>query len=536
MMVDGKSVTALVEEQLRYCRTLRQTDLLLVLQESATEEECLKKANALILFLKGDVRALNSCANHLVEPAQTVQAAKQATGESASESLYDVETIERLFRRFRQVDTSSRDSCMQAMDTVTQLVMMKERVQAGLSTRLLQLKLEMDKEFGTDFVDMESFLRTENDTLAQSNKEHCSVCTRSFVDLCNKFEVMVHVSRGLRAAKQGLNQTVLLRTLGKERDQLAEMLSAAKGELRRIHHTYREVLTPNLAIGLENRQRNKMEEQHAEIGRLNTEIAGLKAEQARMLVENGRNSDSMAEMETKLASNKDQYERELAWLSPKVLVAENRATEIEGLMDQMNLKLSLLGSTNKKAAEEIKHLQAEIVLLEKNSPAAQLRSFQVERDAWAVKEKKLRDENTRKDRLVTVALAARTEIVEAYRQVTKDKVVLQQRIEVAEKAFEALRAEKDTVERKLAEAEEQLSEVRQGNADLSTELKHTVTRLDMKVQENDILIDRLDAQETQLKDFSNLKTAHANLKEQATSWEDKALANAKKLEVSQPGN
>lgn len=55
--------------------------------------------------------------------------------------------------------------------------------------------------------------------------------------------------------------------------------------------------------------------------------------------------------------NKEQYGRELAWLNPKVAASENRAVEIEGLVDQMNLKLSLLSSSHKKASEDIVELK-----------------------------------------------------------------------------------------------------------------------------------------------------------------------------------
>lgn len=59
--------------------------------------------------------------------------------------------------------------------------------------------------------------------------------------------------------------------------------------------------------------------------------------------------------------NKEQYARELACLTPKVTTAENRAAEIEGLVDQMNLRLSLLNSSNKKASEEMQRLKVHIV-------------------------------------------------------------------------------------------------------------------------------------------------------------------------------
>lgn len=86
---------------------------------------------------------------------------------SADGSAYQVETIERLFRRFRQVDPSNTStSSIQAVSATNQLVVMRERLQAGLSGRLLELKAEMDKEFGTAFVDMESCLRTERGMVA----------------------------------------------------------------------------------------------------------------------------------------------------------------------------------------------------------------------------------------------------------------------------------------------------------------------------------------------------------------------------------
>lgn len=55
--------------------------------------------------------------------------------------------------------------------------------------------------------------------------------------------------------------------------------------------------------------------------------------------------------------NKEQYGRELAWLTPKVAKAESRAAEIEGLVDQTNLRLFLLGSSHKKSSEEIQDLK-----------------------------------------------------------------------------------------------------------------------------------------------------------------------------------
>lgn len=76
-------------------------------------------------------------------------------------SAYSVENIERLFRRFRQVDTRDSSNSIQAVSATNQLVTIRARIEAGLSARLLELKTEMDKEFGTAFVDMESYLRTE---------------------------------------------------------------------------------------------------------------------------------------------------------------------------------------------------------------------------------------------------------------------------------------------------------------------------------------------------------------------------------------
>lgn len=60
---------------------------------------------------------------------------------------------------------------------------------------------------------------------------------------------MVHACRGLRAAKEGLNQTVLLRALREERDSLSSKLVNAETELKRIHHSYTEMMTPEVANG-----------------------------------------------------------------------------------------------------------------------------------------------------------------------------------------------------------------------------------------------------------------------------------------------
>lgn len=58
------------------------------------------------------------------------------------------------------------------------------------------------------------------------------------------------------------------------------------------------------------------------------------------------------------AQNKEQYEHDLAWLTPKVDTAQDRAAEIEGMVEQMDLKLSLLASSNKRAGEDIQDLKA----------------------------------------------------------------------------------------------------------------------------------------------------------------------------------
>ncbi|CAM9402933.1 unnamed protein product [Hapterophycus canaliculatus] len=246
----GKRVNALVQEQLQYCRSLRRADMLSGVQNIATDEECLKQANSLIMLLKADVRALNACAARLLVSSAAESETATTTGEVAR-SGYDVETIERLFRRFRPVDTTdpSSSSSVQAVSATNQLLVIRERLQAGLSARLLELKMEMDKEFGTAFVDMESYLRTEKDTQAKSDAEHCSACARYFVELCYKFQVMVHACRGLRAAKEGLNQTVLLKALREERDSLAERLGECEADLKRIHHSYTEMINPDMAVG-----------------------------------------------------------------------------------------------------------------------------------------------------------------------------------------------------------------------------------------------------------------------------------------------
>lgn len=86
-----------------------------------------------------------------------------------SYSAYSVETIERVFRRMRPVDTSDSSSGggIKALSATNQLVGLRQRLNAGLSARLLEMKAEMDKEFGTAFVDMESYLRTERGRFAR---------------------------------------------------------------------------------------------------------------------------------------------------------------------------------------------------------------------------------------------------------------------------------------------------------------------------------------------------------------------------------
>ena len=60
-------------------------------------------------------------------------------------------------------------------------------------------------------------------------------------------QVMVHTCRGLRSAKEGLNLAILVKTLRKERDGIAERLTVAEAELKRIHHSYTEMMTSEVA-------------------------------------------------------------------------------------------------------------------------------------------------------------------------------------------------------------------------------------------------------------------------------------------------
>lgn len=76
-------------------------------------------------------------------------------------SAYSVEKIERILRRFRLLDTGDSGSRIKTVAATNQLIVIRERLQAGLSTRLLELNKEMDKEFGATFVEMESYFRTE---------------------------------------------------------------------------------------------------------------------------------------------------------------------------------------------------------------------------------------------------------------------------------------------------------------------------------------------------------------------------------------
>lgn len=74
-------------------------------------------------------------------------------------------------------------------------------------------------------------------------------CASNGFRLGRQAQVMVHACRGLRAAKEGLNQTVLLKALREERDTLAERLGGCETELKRIHHSYAEMMNPDMAVG-----------------------------------------------------------------------------------------------------------------------------------------------------------------------------------------------------------------------------------------------------------------------------------------------
>eukprot|EP00752_Nemacystus_decipiens_P014953 g13312.t1 len=503
----GKKVNALVQEQLQYCRSLRRADMLSTMQNVATGEECLKQANSLIMLLKADVRALNACAGRLLAPSEA-QTVTEASSSDVARSGYSVETIERLFRRFRQVDptdTASNGSSMQAVSATNQLLVIRDRLQAGLNARLLELKTEMDKEFGTAFVDMESYLRTEKDTQAKSDAEHCSACARYYVELCYKFQVMVHACRGLRAAKEGLNQTVLLKALREERDTLAERLGDCESKLKRIHHSYTEIMNPDMVVGLENRQRHKIEEQEADLSRLKSEIVSLRRDHDRLLAENGRFSDAVGELQSQLQSNKEQYGRELAWLHPKVATAENRAVEIERLVDQMNLQLSLLSSSQKKATEDMADLKVQLSLAKADGPGAKLSRLQGQAAESQTMMKKLKGDIARKDRLVMVAMSARAEAQSAYEQIKQSTADLERRFRETQGARLLLEKKEEDLARRLEQTEGSLASAEERGAQGAEDLRKAQEDLAIKAEENQILQDRLDGQEMELRDYSNLK-------------------------------
>lgn len=54
-----------------------------VVQNVATDEECLKQANSLIMLLKADVRALNACAARLLTPSEAEGVTETPTSEVA---------------------------------------------------------------------------------------------------------------------------------------------------------------------------------------------------------------------------------------------------------------------------------------------------------------------------------------------------------------------------------------------------------------------------------------------------------------------
>ncbi|CAM9693804.1 unnamed protein product [Ectocarpus sp. 6 AP-2014] len=501
----GKKVSALVQEQLQYCRSLRRADMLSAVQNVATDEECLKQANSLIMLLKADVRVLNACAARLLLPSEAATVTDSATSE-VPRSAYSVETIERLFRRFRQVDTTDTSgSSIQAVSATNQLLLIRERLQAGLSSRLLELKTKMDKEFGTAFVDMESYLRMEKDTQAKSDAEHCSACARHFVELCYKFQVMVHACRGLRAAKEGLNQTVLLKALREERDSLAKRLGDCEADLKRIHHSYTEMMNPDMAVGLENRQRHKIEEQDADLSRLRAEIVSLKRDHERLLAENGRSSDAVGELQSQAQSNKEQHARELAWLSPKVAAAESRAVEIEGLVDQMNLKLSLLSASHRKASEEVADLKIQLSLAKADGPGAKLSDLQGEAAECRNVIRKLKGEVARKGRLVTVAMSARAEVQTAYQDMKLSTENLEKRFRETEGARILCEKQRDDVARRLEGVQGSLASAEQRELETAEQLRRTQEDLALKAEENGIMQERLDNQEMELRDYSNLQ-------------------------------
>lgn len=76
-------------------------------------------------------------------------------------SAHSVESLERLLLRFHHVNPADGSYGTRAASNLCQLVKMRERLQEGLTSRLLELKAEMDKEFGTSFVDIETYLRAE---------------------------------------------------------------------------------------------------------------------------------------------------------------------------------------------------------------------------------------------------------------------------------------------------------------------------------------------------------------------------------------
>ncbi|KAG5190253.1 hypothetical protein JKP88DRAFT_299276 [Tribonema minus] len=371
---------------------------------SQYHDEIAGKANKLILQLKSDVRTLSKYVSRLPATDKAavlvpdhmrlrvhadVAAQAQAMEMSkAAEAVVGVVALEKLLEQVPLVPTAAAEDAREAalaaaLDTVARLDELRGGLMAALERRLAAAKQQLDRDFGASFLDMQAFLRAEQDVLAAaSDARTCGQGTIAFVQVThqltrrlamiakaplyapadplphNEFQLLAHAAHGLRAVREGLSHAVLLKQARAERQALAEQLAGAQAELRRIHHTYAEMLTPETSKGLANRQRIAIEELTAQAKAIRDENGSLKLQLDKSTAQQGRVSDLLADAQMAVEAQGARHGRELARLKTQVESMRARAEQLESLAAQSQTHIAMLHSANRRQAAELERLRA----------------------------------------------------------------------------------------------------------------------------------------------------------------------------------
>lgn len=484
----------------------QRTKLESLIASGHAQKDQIRNVNRFILELKADVRSLNICAAQLGNPQQRSNSKGCVTALPASE-------LEAILKRFplivASVQTKEHDHNMAtAINAITELEVLRSGLMAKLGAHVLGLKAQMDRDFGPDFLDIQSFLKAEADSLLNAAAAHyCSQSTVYYVNMVHQYEIMAHTTHGLRAVREGLSLTTLVRQLTAERDKLIEKEEMLMGQLRRYidmtstaHGPDQSATSSVSSTTLKNKQRVALEEKLEEERHLKDELASLKKYKEAAATEIGRLNDAVNSVTLTADARVELLASELVAVKAKLESTTQRADMSEAAITQLKMEQCMLHSATKRQLAANALLHVELVRQEAKSRSRYGAGGECEREHDELIT--LRGELERKDRLVTVAMAARDAAVSG--GIEDHRLVKQLMAEL--KASQQQAAENAASRDDLKEQLEQMTTLQSGTAEsalqaanaAALEIKELKFKLSQRELEIRILEERTEDQVEQM--------------------------------------